>query len=42
MFESNWIHTGLCTLLENAFTILAVGLGICLTLHIEYDELMRK
>jgi hypothetical protein len=35
------MHTGLCTLLENAFAILAIAiqLGICLAFHVEYSEL---
>jgi hypothetical protein len=35
------MHTSLCTLLENAFAILAIQLSICLALHIEYEELVR-
>jgi hypothetical protein len=36
------MHTSLCTLLQNAFAILAIELGICLALHVEYSELVEK
>jgi hypothetical protein len=31
-------HTGLCTLLKNAFATVAVGLGFCLAFHNESME----
>jgi hypothetical protein len=35
------MHIGLCMLLKNTFAILAIELGICLALYIEYEELVR-
>jgi hypothetical protein len=40
--EADWDHTSLCTLLENAFAILAIDLGICFAFHVESEELMKN
>jgi len=40
--DENWDHTSLCTLLENAFAILAIGLGIRFAFHVEFEELMKN
>lgn len=34
--EVDWRHTGLCKLLENAFAIMVIGLGVCLALHARF------
>ena len=40
--QGSWIHTSLCTFLENTLAITAIRLGICLAFHIEIEKLLKN
>jgi hypothetical protein len=40
--EVDWDHTDLCTFLQNAFAVMAIGLGISLALHVEFEKLIEN